>query len=314
MQAARFTAPSAVRVDEIEPPLVGPGEVLVKVLACGLCGSDLNAWRGVPGMAFPLNPGEPGHEVWGQIASAGTEVRGFVPGQYVTGMLQRGYAQFAVGNPADLAVLESDGGTAEMPLLGEPIACAANVVRRSGWQPGQPVAFVGFGYLAALIAALLFAEGPAEWIAVSRRPDSRALARARGAEAAYGFDEVPEDRWDRYPVVIEAAGVQQALDYATWLTAYSGRLVLAGYHADGSRTVNVQSWNWKGLDVVNAHERRPEAYRAGLADGLRIVRRHHLDLRGLASHTFRLSDIATAFQVAAERPTGFIKGVVLPWP
>src|SRR5205807_5726828 len=108
------------------------------------------------------------------------------------------------------------------------MACAMNVVGRSGLQPGQRLAVVGFGYLAALIVQLL-PEGVGDWVAVSRRQDSRALAMRLGAAATYDFSSVPSEMWDSFDVTIEAAGVQQTLDYATWLTAYGGRLVIAGY-------------------------------------------------------------------------------------
>src|SRR5205085_8191991 len=63
-----------------------------------------------------------------------------------------------------------------------------------------------------------------------------------------------------YECVIECAGTQAALDRASELVAERGRLVVAGYHQDGLRTVDMQSWNWRGIDVVNAHERDPLVY------------------------------------------------------
>jgi threonine dehydrogenase-like Zn-dependent dehydrogenase len=113
-------------------------------------------------------------------------------------------------------------------------------------------------------------------------------------------------------VVIEAAGVQQALDYATWLTAYGGRLVIAGYHADGPRTVNLQSWNWKGIDVINAHERRPEVYLNALRSALSGGDGLPIDLTGLHTTDVSLSAAGQAFDAAESRPPGFVKAVVRP--
>ena len=77
--------------------------------------------------------------------------------------------------------------------------------------------------------------------------------------------------------VIECTGLQWPLDLASELSAERGRLVIAGYHQDGLRQVNMQLWNWRGLDVINAHERDPQAYvdgmrRGGRADGARRAR------------------------------------------
>ena len=313
VKAARIVAPGRVELAEVDRPMPGAGEVLVKVLACGVCGSDQNAWRGVPGVEYPLAPGAPGHEVWGEVAAPGPGVvdPSLAVGRRVTGLIQGGYAQYAVARADELLAVPPSFDDAI--LLGEPLRCAANAARRAGRRPGERVAVVGFGYLAALVALLLFPERRGNWVAISRRAESRALALRLGAEAAYGFEAVPDELWDSFPVVIEAAGVQQALDYATWLTAYGGRLVVVGYHADGPRMVNMQSWNWKGIDVINAHERRSDVYLRGLREGLAVAERHRLDLPGLISHRWPLERLGQALETAARRPADFVKGVVLPW-
>ena len=251
MRAARLVGPREIRVVEVAEPSPGRGEVLVRLRACGICASDLNAWRGVAGIEYPLPPGAPGHETWGEVVSAGDGAGHCTAGQLVTGLLLNGLAELGLAR-ADHLVAHRYA----------PARRAAGVRdERPAVAPGAAdlVAFVGFGYLAALCAELL--PTGTRWIALSRRQTSRGRALRLGAEAAYTFEDVPPALWDSVPVVIEAAGVQQTLDFATWLTAYSGRLVIAGYHADGPRTVNMQSWNWKGIDVINAHDRQPQVFR-----------------------------------------------------
>src|SRR3954469_17735381 len=142
MQAICLNRPYQAEVIESPVPTTQSGQVLLRVLACGICGSDLNAWRGVPGVDYPLQAGSPGHEVWGEVVKAPTG-SGLVPGIKVTGLVQQGFAQYAVANAAELVALSGD-----RLVLGEPLACAANVVRRAGVLSDQPVAVVGFGYLA----------------------------------------------------------------------------------------------------------------------------------------------------------------------
>jgi NADPH:quinone reductase len=301
MRVAQLVGPRTLHVLEVAEPTPGPGQVLVRLRACGVCASDLNAWRGVPGVEYPLPVGAPGHETWGEVVAfgAGAEARGLALGQRVTGLLWNGLAELGLARVDDLVGIDT-------PLLGEPLGCAVNVLRRAG--PADLTAFVGFGYLAALCAQLQPAG--ARWIVVSRRDESRALALRLGAEAAYAFDTVPSELWDRVPVVIEAAGVQPTLDFATWLTAYNGRLVIAGYHADGPRTVNMQSWNWKGLDVINAHDRQRAVIVAALREGLRQIAERCLPVPALQTHEFTLNEAADAFRIAEDRPTGFVKAVV----
>jgi threonine dehydrogenase-like Zn-dependent dehydrogenase len=111
-------------------------------------------------------------------------------------------------------------------------------------------------------------------------------------------------------VVIEAVGSQPALDLAGELVAEGGRLVIAGYHQDGPRQVNLQQWNWRGIDVVNAHERAPEAYRRGLREAVEAVRTGRLDPRALVTHAFALDRLGDALDAARDRPAGFVKGWV----
>jgi threonine dehydrogenase-like Zn-dependent dehydrogenase len=264
----------------------------------------LNAWRGVQGIDYPLARGAPGHESWGEAVELGRDVRGLRRGQVVTGLLWNGLAEFGVARAADLVAIEGP------PLLGEPLACAMNVVRRAAIEPGQRVAFVGFGYLAALCALVLPARTP--WLAITRHERGRALASQLGAHAAHDLGAIPVDLWDSIPVVIEAAGVQQTLDFATWLTAPRGRLVIAGYHADGPRTVNMQSWNWKGIDVINAHERDSSVLAEGLRAGLELVAERGLNPSALVTHEFALDEVEAAFAAAEERPPGFVKAIVRP--
>jgi threonine dehydrogenase-like Zn-dependent dehydrogenase len=112
-------------------------------------------------------------------------------------------------------------------------------------------------------------------------------------------------------VVVEATGYQMPLDLAADLTRVRGRLVIAGYHQGGPRTVNMQLWNWRGIDVVNAHERDPEIYKRGMEEGVALLAEGKLDLDPLITHTFPLEDIDRAFATTEGRPDGFLKSVVL---
>ena len=137
-----------------------------------------------------------------------------------------------------------------------------NIFRRGEISAGDTVAIVGIGFLGALLTRLAASAG-AHVIAISRRPFSLDVARRMGAAECIrmnGQDGILEQvksltggvLCDR---VIEAIGKQQPLDLAADLTRERGRLIIAGYHQDGPRQVNMQLWNWRGIDVINAHER-----------------------------------------------------------
>jgi threonine dehydrogenase-like Zn-dependent dehydrogenase len=111
--------------------------------------------------------------------------------------------------------------------------------------------------------------------------------------------------------VIEAAGTQQSLDLASELTSEGGRLVIAGYHQDGPRQVNMQLWNWRGLDVINAHERNPNVYVEGIRGAIMAVEMGVMNPLPLYTHRFALDELPRAFETLAESPEGFIKGGVV---
>ena len=112
--------------------------------------------------------------------------------------------------------------------------------------------------------------------------------------------------------MIEAAGTQEALDTASRLVATEGTLVLAGFHQDGPRTVDLQSWNWRGLDVVNAHERDPGRVVDGIREAVRLAAAGKLDVGALVTHAFALDELDGAFQAASLRAPGFLKAIVCP--
>jgi threonine dehydrogenase-like Zn-dependent dehydrogenase len=111
-------------------------------------------------------------------------------------------------------------------------------------------------------------------------------------------------------LVVEATGEQQPLDLAAELTRERGRLVIAGYHQDGPRQVNLRLWNWRGLDVINAHERNPRVYVAGMREAVDAVAHGRLDPAPLYTHIFSLNQIDQAMKVARSRPDGFLKALI----
>jgi threonine dehydrogenase-like Zn-dependent dehydrogenase len=111
--------------------------------------------------------------------------------------------------------------------------------------------------------------------------------------------------------VIEAVGKQWPLDLASELVAFGGKLIVAGYHQDGPRQVNMQMWNWKGIDVINAHERDPEVQRQGVRDAIEAVASGQLDPEPLYSHRYPLSELNAALAATRDKPDGFVKALVI---
>ncbi len=316
-RAARFQAAGQVAVENIQVRQPRAGEARVRLEGCGVCGSNLPVWEGRPWFQYPLEPGTPGHEGWGVIDAVGVGVKGFAVGDRVALLSGHAYAEYDFATAEALVKLPPQ--LAGKPFPGEPLACAVNIFKRSGIEPGQNVAVVGIGFLGAALTALATKAG-ARVVALSRRPFALEMAEEAGAAAAVRLDADPAQavqqarRYisnDGYERVIECVGSQMALDLASELTGTRARLVIAGYHQDGDRRVNLQQWNWRGLDVINAHERDPAQYRRGMEEAVDLVVRGDLNPWPLFTHQFPLKDIDAAFLALATRPRGFLKALVV---
>jgi threonine dehydrogenase-like Zn-dependent dehydrogenase len=90
-----------------------------------------------------------------------------------------------------------------------------------------------------------------------------------------------------------------------------GRLVIAGYHQDAPRSIDMQTWNWKGLDVINAHERAPKVYLQGMERAVEAVVTDRLHPAPLYTHKYELDELRQAFETLRARPEGFIKALLI---
>jgi threonine dehydrogenase-like Zn-dependent dehydrogenase len=306
MRAAILTAPRIIHVRPVASPAPQAGEILLRVEGCGVCGSNVPVWHGDAGAAYPLPAGAPGHEAWGSVEELGAGVKGIGLGERVAALTYNSFAEYDVAAASTVVPLpaELDGE----PFPGEALGCALNIFRRSEIRAGTTVGIVGIGFLGALLVQLCSAAG-ARVLALSRRESALEVARASGADEALALDaDLPDETCD---VAIEAAGVQQTLDVATRLTRTRGRLVVAGFHQNGPRTVDMQLWNWRGLDVINAHERDPAVYVAGMRAAVDAVVDGRLSPGPLYTHTFPLERAGDAMDAARAREDGFMKALVL---
>ena len=306
MRAAVIRGGGSFELADVEVPEPGPGQVRVRLQGSGVCGSDLPVWQGRPWFEYPLAPGKPGHEGWGVVDAVGPDVSGIEEGARVAGLTYQAYADYDVVDAGAVVPLPPELGDAPFP--GEALGCAYNVFRRSAIGSADRVAVVGAGFMGGLVTQLAARAG-AEVTAITRRESARAAARAMGATETRALDELHD--LGEFDVVVEAAGVQATLDACGPLTRVRGRLVIAGFHQDGPRTVDMQLWNWRGIDVINAHERDPAIYVEGMKLAAAAVASGALDPSPLYTHAFPLERLGEALDAACERPDGFVKALVL---
>jgi threonine dehydrogenase-like Zn-dependent dehydrogenase len=316
MRFSQLIAPHTSEVVETSPPEPGPGELLVRVTASGVCASELHPWAdGRPGY-----PHRFGHEPVGVVAAVGPGVTRFQEGDRVTGLFRGAFADYCLADAGSL--LPVPDSVAAEGAFGEPLACLVNAQRRTPVELADRVALIGLGYMGLGMLQLLKLRGPSRIVAIDVREEAREKALALGADEAYHpLDLPPHDRlssfsdWDSdlgFDVVVEASGAQPALTLAGELVRAHGLLSIVGYHQGGPRQVDVGMWNWKAINVINAHVRRHADLMESMRIGLELEGKGLIDLGSLVTHRYTLDEVDQAFADLQSKPPGFIKAAVYP--
>ncbi|RCV57813.1 galactitol-1-phosphate 5-dehydrogenase [Marinitenerispora sediminis] len=261
MRAAVLHAPGDIRVEEVPVPEPGPNDALVRVAACGVCGSDIPRMLR-PGGSYHL-PLICGHEFSGHVVALGDELAaaGTVQvGDLVTvpplipcekcGPCQQGnfslcedydyfgsrrpgaYAQYATVPARNLMVLPADLDPRAAAML-DPAAIALHAVWRTRLRSGHRVAVVGAGPIGLFAVQWARIAGAAEVLAIDLNEQKTAMAREAGAtHTAASPEEARELAGAGYDVIIESAGVPPTIEQAVTLTARHGEAVFIGIPHD----------------------------------------------------------------------------------
>jgi L-iditol 2-dehydrogenase len=270
MKAARLEAIGQLFVRQVDKPVPGPGELLVRVEACGICGTDRHLLHG----EFPCTPPVTlGHEFCGIIESMGTQVSGFALGHRITGNpnIHCGRCDQCQQNRVNLCRnlvaigIHRDGGFADYvlvpqsqahllplslnPLHGafcEPLACCLHGIDMAQIKVGSSVVVLGGGVIGLLTVQLACLAGAASVVLVTRQAAKRKLAEDLGATASIdpnacelvaaiaGVEGILPGGAD---VVIECAGVTETVEQSVRLARSGGTVVILGVMPQGAKVV-----------------------------------------------------------------------------
>ena len=245
--------PEKSKLIEVEKPVCGENQVLVKLKYCGVCMSEHYAWSTAKeGQTF-------GHEPIGVVAEVGKNVKNLKVGDRVSGLFS-GSAEYVLANEKDAFRLP-DSITDEEAVL-EPLACLISAVSKVKIPIiGARVAVVGCGYMGCGAISLLKMRG-AYVVAVDIRRESLENAKLYGADETYLPEELPEGyRTGRditrggFRLVMEWGETADSLDLSINMTAMCGQLAVGAYHTGGKRLVDVQQLNVKAIDMLSTHPR-----------------------------------------------------------
>jgi threonine dehydrogenase-like Zn-dependent dehydrogenase len=329
MRAARFRGPDQpVRIEEVPYPVAGAGEVVVRVAACGICGSDLHFLEGLP-VPGPL-PITLGHEPAGVVESVGEGVRQWSPGQRVALHVGRGCGSCRPcrsGHPSccpsiRVPGLHIDGAFAEalpvphdclievpdsVSLAAAAVAtdCVASpyhaLVCRGGFQAGERVAVIGAGGLGGQGIRLALALGAEQVMAVDLSPAALERATAAGASQAIraepGSDpaaEIVRLTDGGADLVLECVGVPDAVATGARALRPGGRLVLVGVGMEPPRIDLPQAmFAVSEISVLGSFGSHPE----DLEQVLKMQADGTLDIESSISHRIGLDRLPEGLEM-----------------
>ncbi|RWZ64771.1 2-deoxy-scyllo-inosamine dehydrogenase [Labedella populi] len=338
MKAIVYDRPRHFELAELPVPEPGQGEVLVKVLVAGVCGTDAHLHEGEFGPTYPLTPG---HEVSGVIAAVGAGVSTPAVGDRVvfdnTASCGRcpecrrgrpafchhilaqgvnapgGFAEYVLTD-ADRCFVVSDLDP-EVAVFAEPVACVVHGLDVLAMQPGDRVLLFGAGPTGLVLAQLLRASGAGDVTVAAPTQAKLDLAAARGADHVVLIER--SDPWssgdrlravagDGFDVVIDATGSVGVLDQTISLLRVGGTMLVYGMAAENAR------WSIPPYEVF----RRELVIKGSFAQqfafdrSLAALRGGRVDTSGMITHRFDLEHYADALAAVAD--SSCIKAVIVP--
>jgi len=317
MRAYRLIAPGKMRMLNIEPPIPGEGDALLRVHACGVCGTDLHLkqrghhdWRGEP---ITL-----GHEIVGEIVHP-TERAGewvVVDPQIVCGACfycRRGRLNLC--ERLEHIGIRVDGGFAEFlcaPLrnlyrlpegispeerwrfaLVEPVATCVAAMNLANPRPDESMAVVGLGFFGQVFLQLARLWGVQPLYGLDpisqRREVAQQLSQAEVFDPSSESEPLPQAN-----VVIDAAGSPDAADTCLGIASKAARIVVFGYRPEPVQ-LDWYAITLKELSIIGSRSSNH-----AWEHSLHLVASHRLSLRPLV-HLYAFDEIEKAFRAAETR-------------
>jgi L-iditol 2-dehydrogenase len=328
MKVAKYYNRQDIRIEEMPIPRVGPGEILVQVKACGLCGSDLMEWY-----VEKKAPTVLGHEPAGVVAEVGTDVTEFEVGDRVfvhhhvpcftchyctrgfytccetfkaTHLDPGGFAEYfrvpALNVKRDVLKLPPEMSFEQATQI-EPLATCIRGIDRAGIQPGDSVVVVGAGVTGLMQLQLARIYGAGRIFVTDFVPFRLEMARQLGADHVIdaGDDVLATlkalNDGRKADVVIVTAGSIKAMEHSLALADGGATVLLFGISAPAA-TLPVSPYQllFSELTLVGTYSSSHIETR----QALKLIQAGRIEVESLITHRFKLAEVDRAIHLAAE--------------
>jgi threonine dehydrogenase-like Zn-dependent dehydrogenase len=311
---SQVVGPRQSEIVEVADPVPGDDQVLVDVVASGVCTSDIAPWRAG---GSPEKPIRLGHEIVGRVVSTGANATRWRTGDLVTGLGNHGFATRAVMDSD--AIVPTPAGIEAAHAIGEPIADLEEALARTGATAGNRIAVVGLGFMGLGLIQLSKTRAPGLLIGVDPSQAARERALLMGADLAFHPDELPEEfsanqpreRDARMDIVLEATGVTPGLETSAKLVRPFGTLCVVGYHHAGTAPMDMDLW-YKGATIVNGFCPDRSRLIIAMRNAVDLIATRRISYAPLITHRFSLDRVDEAYKLMEARDASFVKSVLLP--
>lgn len=336
MKAIAKTRPElGIEIVEVPVPKPGPGELLVKVAACGICGSDLHIylWELGAERAIARMPSVIGHEPAGEVVELGTGAKDFKVGDHVAldpfgpcglcssclagrfnfcaspGRLGGAFAEYAIA-PVQNSWKVPKTMDLEVAALLEPFATGLHAVEESSLRAGDSAVIEGPGPIGLCTAIAAREAGLTDIIVTGLAADHERLALARSmgfktvcASDRDWIDQVRAILPEGADTVFDAAGF---LDSVRHLVKRGGEVVELGWPARDIPNTEMRSLFFHGVRIIPSRVRVPETWRRAIA----MAAAGAIDLMPMVTHRFDLDHGVEAFELLRNKQG--LKALIIP--
>jgi 2-desacetyl-2-hydroxyethyl bacteriochlorophyllide A dehydrogenase len=329
MDSVVIKKPREIFVMEKEIPEPGSGEVLIQVMASGICGTDLHIYRGEYLGDYPVIPG---HEFSGIVTVAGSRVTRFKVGDRVAvepniacdncihclnnrqnfclnwqaiGVTLPGGMEQYVTAP-EKAVFSIGNLPYEQAAFMEPLSCVVHGVERAHIDLGDKVAILGAGPIGDLILQMARLQGAAQITVLENNPGRAELARQLGADQV--VDRMEDLQPDTYDVVIDATGMISVMNRAIDFARHGGTVLLFGVPPSGKK-MEFEAFKIfrKGLTLLSSYTSVRNSFQA-----VNLLQTGQVRVEALISHRLPLKELARALEMIESHDPAVKKVIMLP--
>ena len=329
MESVVIRKPKEILVMEKEIPEPGPGEVLIKVLASGICGTDVHIYLGEYLGDYPVIPG---HEFSGLVTVAGSQITRFKVGDRVAvepniacdncvhclnnrqnfclnwqaiGVTLPGGMEEYVTAP-EKAVFGIGDLPFEQAAFMEPLSCVVHGVERARIDLGDKVAILGAGPIGDLILQMARLQGAAHITMLENNPGRAELARQLGADQV--VNRLEDLQLNTYDVVIDATGVIAVMNRAIDFTRHGGTVLLFGVPPSG-KNIEMEAFKIfrKGLTLLSSYTSVRNSFQA-----VGLLQTGQVQVEPLISHRLPLKELPRALEMIENHDPAVKKVIILP--